>query len=352
MNRKLTLPPALEKLIRGYKRLNIPGILYGDILLIIIFSLTSNRFLVTNNLLNILKNCCTLALTATGLTMVILMGKNDISVGSTVSMSAVIVALLVQKGWPTPLVILVPLLVGLAIGLINGVLVAVLKFDYWVVAFSSMSIFAGLALVLTDGKTISWYNKNETAKQLDWIGNHKIGEVYVFVWLTILLVAVMIWVLRHTKFGYDVYSVGGSENVANVSGVKVAKTRIIVYMLAGLFAAIAGVFIGCMTNSGSPSVGVDYSFNAIAVVVFGGTSMSGGKGGIVGTVFGTIMLRILASGLSLMKIPSLGINSIPATWQKAIIGMVIVVMIVVDVISKNRKDIKGLRRVYGHVSES
>ena len=129
-----------------------------------------------------------------------------------------------------------------------------------------------------------------------------------------------------------------------MSGVKVTKTRIIVYVLAGLFAAIAGVFVGCMKNSGSPSVGVDYSFNAIAVVVIGGTSMAGGKGGIVGTVFGTIMLRILASGLSLMRIPS--------TWQKAIIGMVIVTMIVVDVLNEQRKNIKGLRRVYGNVSES
>ena len=338
MNQKTS---ALTKLYKGYQKLNIPGILIGDILLIIIFSLASDKFLTTNNLLTILKNCCTLLLTSTGLTLVILMGKNDISVGSTVSMAAVLVALLVKAELPTFLVILIPLLVGMAIGCFNGILVAKLKFDYWVVAFSSMSIFAGLALVLTDGKTISWYGKNAA---LDWVGNHKILGVYAFVWFTIVLVAVMIWVLKKTKFGYDVYSVGGSENVANVSGVKVAKTRIIVYMIAGLYAAIAGIFIGCMTNSGSPSVGVDYSFNAIAVVVIGGTSMSGGKGGIVGTVFGTIMLRILASGLSLIKIPS--------TWQKAIIGVVIVTMIVVDVISKQRKDIKGLRRVYGHVSES
>ena len=341
MNERQAQPTALQRLVKGYRKLNIPGIVLGDILLIIFFSIASDKFFTANNLMTILKNCCTLLLTATGLTLVILMGKNDISVGSTVSMAAVLVALLVQAGLPTVLVILIPLLVGIAIGCMNGILVAKLKFDYWVVAFSSMSIFAGLALVLTDGKTISWYGKNAT---LDWIGNGKILGMYVFIWLTIILVAAMIWVQKKTKFGYDVYSVGGSESVATVSGVKVTKTRILVYALAGLFAAIAGIFIGCMTNSGSPSVGVDYSFNAIAVVVIGGTSMSGGKGGIVGTVFGTIMLRILASGLSLMRIPS--------TWQKAIIGVVIVAMIVVDVLNEHRKNIKGLRRVYGHVAES
>lgn len=336
---KLTLPPALAKLQALYQKLNIPGILVGDICLIIFFALASDRFLISYNIMLILRNCCTLLLTATGLTLVILMGKNDISVGSTVSMSAVMVAILSRAGLPTPLIILIPLLMGLAIGTFNGILVAKLKFDYWVVAFSNMSIFAGLALVLTDGVTISV--KNEF---LDWIGNGKIFGIYVIIWLTIILVGLMIFIQKKTKFGYDVYSIGGSETVAHVSGVKVAKTRTIVYALAGLYAAIAGVAIACMTNSGSPSVGIDYSFNAMAAVVIGGTSMAGGKGGILGTVLGTVMLRVLASGLSLM--------GIPATWQKALIGVVIVGIIVMDVANEHRKNIKGLRRVYGHVSES
>lgn len=337
--KKLTLPPTLQKVVRGYQKLNLPGILIGDILLIVFFAIASNRFFSGYNLMLILRNCCTLLLTSTGLTLVILMGKNDISVGSTVSMAAVMVALLNQAGLPTALVILIPLFMGLAIGAFNGLLVAKLKFDYWVVAFASMSIFAGLALVLTDGVTVPI--KNEV---LDWIGNGKILGLYVIIWITIILVGLMVLVQKKTRFGYNVYSIGGSENVASVSGIKVASTRIWVYALAGLFAAIAGVAIACMTNSGSPSVGVDYSFNAMAAVVIGGTSMAGGKGGLLGTVLGTIMLRVLNSGLSLM--------GIPATWQKAIIGVVIVSMIVADVANERRKNIKGLRRVYGHVVES
>lgn len=228
---------------------------------------------------------------------------------------------------------------GTAIGTFNGVLVAKLNFDYWVVAFSSMSIFAGLALVLTDGVTIPIKNA-----ALDWIGNGKIAGLYVVIWLTILLVGVMILIQKKTKFGYDVYSIGGSENVARASGVRVKHVRIAVYAISSLFAAIAGVMIACMTNSGSPSVGVDYSFNAIAAVVIGGTSMAGGKGSLVGTVLGTVLLRVLASGLSLM--------GIPPTWQKALIGVVIVALIVADVANERRKNIKGMRRVYGHVAES
>ncbi len=324
-------------LLKQVKKWSIPGILVGDVLLFLFFSLVTDNFLSSYNLMLILRNSCTLLLTATGLTLVILMGKNDISVGSVVSMAAVSVALLHNQGLPLVLVILLPLVMGAAIGAINGFLVAKMKFDFWVVSFSSMSIFAGLALVAANGATISVKNQ-----VLDFIGNGKIGGMYVIIWLVILLVGFMIWVQKKTKFGYDIYSIGGSEQVAAVSGIKVTKTRILVYAISGLFAGLAGVAIACMTNSGSPTVGVDYSFNAMAAVVIGGTSFSGGKGGIVGTVLGTLLLRILASGLSLMGIPS--------TWQKAVIGLVIVSLIVVDVLGEQRKNIKGTRRVYKHVA--
>ena len=328
---------ALTKVRSGFQRLNIPGILWGLLLLVIFFGIMNPRFLSAANLTLILRNTCTLLLTSTGLTLVILMGKNDISVGSVASMSAVVTALLANAGLPLPLVMLLPLVMGAAIGAFNGFLVAKLKFDYWVVAFSSMSIFAGLALVAAGGKTISF--KNEA---LNWIGNERVAGLYVVIWLTAILVALMIWVQKKTKFGYDVYAIGGSEAVAAVSGVKVTKVRIVVYAISGLFAAIAGLAIACMTNSGSPTVGTDYSFNAMAAVVIGGTSFSGGKGGIFGTVLGTLLLRVLASGLSLMGIAS--------TWQKAIIGLVIVALIVVDVLNEHRKNIKGMRRVYKHVA--
>ncbi len=327
----------MSEIGKKIKGLNVPGILIGDILLVVFFSIMNENFFTSYNLMLILRNSCTLLLTSMGLTLVILMGKNDISVGSVVSMTAVIVAVLINKGLLVPLVLLIALAMGAAIGTINGILVAKLNFDYWVVAFSSMSIFAGLALVTTDGVTVSI--KSDV---LDYIGNGKILGLYVIIWIVILLTLLMIFIQNNTKFGYDVYSIGGSENVAKVSGVKVVKVRILVYMLSGLFASIAGIAIACMTNSGSPSVGTDYSFNAMAAVVIGGTSFAGGKGGIQGTVLGTLLLRILASGLSLM--------GIAATWQKAIIGLVIVSLIVIDVLNENRKNIKGLRRVYRNVA--
>ncbi len=323
-------------LLGKFKQLNIPGILIGDIVLFILFGLANSKFLSTYNIILIFRNTCTLLLAAIGLTLVILIGQIDMSVGSVVSMSAVLVVVLYNKGAPLAVAMTAPLLLGLLIGLVNGVLIAKFKLDYWVVTFGMMSVFAGLALVATDGNTVAV--KNDF---INWIGNGKIAGLYVVIWITVILAALMIWVQKKTKFGYDLFALGGSKNVAAVSGIKVVETSIAVYMLSGLFASIAGLAVACMTTSGSPSVGVDYTFNAMAAVVIGGTAFSGGKGGLVGTVFGALLMKILASGLSLMGIPS--------TWQKAITGMVIVSLIIIDVVADHRKNIQAKRRVYNNV---
>lgn len=319
------------------RTMNIPGIAIGDLLLILFFSLMSDRFLSSYNLLAILRNSCTLLLAALGLTWVILMSQNNVSVGAVVSMAAVMVPILNNKGLPVAVVLIAPLLMGMLVGYVNGVLIAKMKFDFWVVTFGTMSLMAGLALVAAGGETVS-----TQSEILNYIGNGRIAGIYVVIWMTALITAAMIFIQKKTKFGYIIYSIGGSESVAAVSGINVVGSRIKVHTISGLLAAVAGVTTACMNVAGSPTVGNDYSFNAMAAVVIGGTAFAGGKGGIVGTVFGTLMLRILASGLSMMNIDS--------TWQKAIIGVVIVALIVVDVLNDHRKAIKGSRRVYHDVA--
>lgn len=318
------------------KKLNIPGILIGNIVLCILFGVANSRFLSAYNVMLVLRNTCTLLLAAIGLTLVILIGQIDMSVGSIVSMAAVSVVVLYNSGMPVAVAIILPLILGILVGMLNGFLISKCKFDFWVVTFGMMSVFAGLALVTTNGNTVAI--KNDF---INWVGNGKIGGVYVIVWVTIILSALMIWVQKKTKFGYDVFALGGSQAVASVSGIKVVKTSMIVYAISGLFSAIAGIAVACMTNSGSPSVGVDYTFNAMAAVVIGGTAFCGGKGGLGGTVLGALLMKILASGLSLMGIPS--------TWQKAITGFVIVALIIIDVVSEQQKTIKAQRRVYNNV---
>ena len=198
-----------------------------------------------------------------------------------------------------------------------------------------MSVGAGLALVIADGNTIPIKNS-----LIDWLGNGRILGIYTMIWITAILIIFMIFMLKKTRLGYNIYSIGGSENVARVSGIDVVKNRFFVYVISGLFASVAGVIIAGMSTSASPIVGTEYSFNAVAAVVIGGTSFDGGKGGLVGTFLGTLLLRVLASGLSMM-----GISSVV---QKVIIGLVIVALIVIDQLSEKMKKREGLRRVYAN----
>lgn len=317
------------------KKMNIPSIVYGAILVFIFFAITEKKFLTPYNVMLIARNSCILLLASTGMTLAVLTGQIDLSVGSVMSVSASIVAVMVRGGKPLAAALAAAFLVAVAFGLTNGILIAVLKSDYWITTFATMSIGAGLALVVSNGSTVP-----VKSEFLDFLGNGKVCGIYFLIILTILITTLIVLMLRKTKFGYDIYSVGGAEHVARVSGIQVTGTRIAVYILSSLIAALAGILLTGMTNSASPIAGSEYSFNALAAVVIGGTSLNGGKGGVTGTVFGTILLRIIASGLAMA--------GVPATWQKVIQGIIIVVIIVADVVSEKKKDTDNLRRIYSN----
>ncbi len=317
-----------------FKKLNIPGITYGLVLLFILFSiLRPTKFLTAFNMMLILRNSAVLLVASIGMTMVILSSKNDMSIGAVVSLSGVIAATCVSRGMPIFLAVLIAMAAGVAVGFLNGVLIAYFNFDFWITTFGTMGVGAGLALVVAGGATVQ--TGSDTFGQF---GNAKVGGVYVMLWFTVILIAVMMFVLRRTKFGYAIYSIGGSEQSARLSGVNVLKNRIAIYMCSGLFASVAGLMLASMSNSASPIAGADYSFDAIAAVVIGGTSFDGGKGGLGGTVLGVLLLRTLASGLNLLGVAS--------TWQKAIIGLVIVSIIVAQVAGENVKKKNESRRLY------
>lgn len=317
------------------KRLNIPGATYGVIFLLIFFSLVSSKFLSLVNILLIARSSSILLIASIGMTMVILVSQIDLSVGSVMSLSGVVAAVCLQKGLGIPIAILLGIAAGIVIGIINGIMVAVYKFDYWISTFATMGIGAGLALVFANGETIPVADE-----AFGWLGNGKLFGIYVLIYITVILVAIMMFVLGKTKFGYNIYSIGGSEQTALLSGIDVVKNRIYVYICSGLFASIAGLLLTSMCNSASPIAGADYSFDAIAAVIIGGTSFDGGKGGLLGTVMGTLMLRILTSGLNLM--------GISAIWQKAIIGVAIVAILVGDALNEKRKKKNDMRRTYAY----
>lgn len=319
--------------LRKKKHLKLPGIFWGTLALVIFFGVMEENFFTPYNLVLIVRNTCILLLASVGMTLAVLVSQIDLSIGSVISLTAVVLGVTVGMGIPIVLCILIALLVGVIIGAINGIMIAKLKFDYWITTFATMSVGAGLALVIAGGNTIPI-----KSAFIEWLGNGRVLGIYAMIWITVILVVGMIFVLKRTRLGYNIYSIGGSENVARVSGIDVVKNRYAVYVISGVFASVAGILIAGMTTSASPIVGTEYSFNAIAAVVIGGTSFDGGKGGLVGTLLGTLLLRVLASGLSMM-----GVSSVV---QKVIIGLVIVGLIVADQISEKIKKKQGLRRVY------
>ncbi|NLZ52961.1 MAG: ABC transporter permease [Thermoanaerobacteraceae bacterium] len=325
----------MSEKLKVLNRLNIPGATYGVILLFIFFSLISNKFLSLANIFLIARSSSILLIASIGMTMVILVSQIDLSVGSVMSLSGVIAGVCLQNGLSIPVAILLGIAAGIAVGVINGIMVAVYKFDYWISTFATMGVAAGLALVFANGETIPVVDE-----AFGWLGNGKLFGIYVLIYITVILVAIMMFVLGKTKFGYNIYSIGGSEQTALLSGIDVVKNRMYVYMCSGLFASIAGLLLASMGNSASPIAGADYSFDAIAAVIIGGTSFDGGKGGLLGTVMGTLMLRILTSGLNLM--------GISAIWQKAIIGVAIVAILVGDALNEKRKKKNDMRRTYAY----
>ncbi|MDR1931899.1 MAG: ABC transporter permease [Spirochaetales bacterium] len=325
------------KLFSPKKRLPVPGIVWGIIFLIIFFSIIRPaKFPTLYNALLILRHSSVLIVASIGMTMLILVSQIDLSVGSVMSLAGVITAVCAESGMPLGVSLALSILVGMLIGVVNGTMVAVFRFDYWISTFATMGIAAGLALVVANGQTIT-----VRSDFFNWLGNGKVLGIDFLILLVAVLVAGMLFVLGKTRFGYNIYSIGGSAETARLSGIDVTKNRMFVFIGSGFFSAVAGLMLAAMGSSASPIAGADYSFDAIAAVIIGGTSFDGGKGGLAGTVLGAVLLRILTLGLNLM--------GIPPTWQKAIIGVVIVAIIVNDVLGERRRKTNESRRVYSNV---
>lgn len=311
----------------------IPGILFVLIFIFAFFSFTTRGFFSTYNILNLLKNSSILVLVSFGMTIAILSGQIDISVGSTLSLGGVITVLCLQSGVNLVVAILIGLASGIIVGLINGYFIAIQKFNFWVVTFATMGIAQGIALVLSGGNVIPG-----ATKIFRYISEGKLLGVYLIIWITLVLCILMVYVMLRTKFGNNIYAIGGSEKCAELSGIKIDKIRLKIYIVSGFFAALSGILLASKSNSASPIAGSGYEFDAIAAVIIGGTPFEGGKGGVAGTIIGAILIRMLKNGLNLM--------GFTPPIQYTLIGLIIMTAIVVDVLNEKRKKMKESRRKY------
>jgi len=314
-------PPAAieEKKSWAEWATGVGGPLIGLVLLCVIFSLTTDVFLTWRNALNVIDQITVLGILAIGMTAVIVIGGIDLSVGSVLAFSMMMMGWLYQAvEVPLGLAIVAGLVAGTACGVVNGLLITKAKLPPFIATLTMMSVGRGLANIITEGRQIVGYP--------DWFTNLSTVRHFGFLSVTVALfivLALISWaVLRYTTLGRSLYAIGGSAEVARLAGIPVQKLTIGVYALSGLLAGLASVALACRLNSSQPSAGTGYELDTIAAVVIGGASLNGGVGGIRGTVVGVLIIGVLRNGLNL--------SGVSPFVQQIVIGVVIALAVAAD----------------------
>lgn len=299
------------------------GTLAGLMGMVIVLWALTPHFLTVSNLLNIAEQATIIAIIAVGMTFVIITGGIDLSVGSVLAFSGVVMASALQRGVPLPLSLLIGLAVGLFCGLVNGILITVGRLPPFIATLGMMSVARGAALMFTEGRPISGFLEDFRALAT--------GEVLRIPTPVLIMIAVYVmahFILRRTKLGRYTYAIGGNEEAALLSGINVRLYKSMVYGLAGMLAGLAAILLTARLNSAQPIAGMNYELDAIAATVIGGTSLLGGEGTVVGTLIGALIMAVLRNGLNL-----LGVSSF---IQQVVIGSVIILAVLIDMSLKKR----------------
>ncbi|MFD1861740.1 ABC transporter permease subunit [Planococcus sp. FY231025] len=295
------------------------GPFIGLIAIVVIITILNPSFLSVNNLLNVFRQVSINALIAFGMTFVILTGGIDLSVGSILALTGAVTAGLMSGGMDPVLAMLVGLLLGAILGAINGVIIAKGKVAPFIATLATMTIYRGLTLVYTEGRPISGLGDSVAFQML---GKGYFLGIPVPVVTMIISFAILYFILKKTTFGRRVYAVGGNEEASILSGINADRIKIYVYSLVGLLAGLASLILTSRLNSAQPTAGEMFELDAIAAVVLGGTSLTGGRGWIVGTLIGALIIGVLNNGLNLIGVSSF--------FQQVVKGAVILFAVLLD----------------------
>jgi len=271
--------------------------------LIVVVSFLNPNFFTVDNILNILRQTSVNAIIAVGMTLVILTAGIDLSVGSVLALCGAFAASLIAMEVPVLIAVPTALLAGAALGAISGVIIAKGKVQAFIATLVTMTLLRGVTMVYTDGRPIST-GFTGTADAFAWFGTGYALGIPVPVWLMVIVFASVWYVLNHTRFGRYVYALGGNESATRLSGINVDRVKIGVYAICGLLAALAGIIVTSRLSSAQPTAGMGYELDAIAAVVLGGTSLMGGKGRIMGTLIGALIIGFLNNALNLLDVSS------------------------------------------------
>jgi len=294
-----------------------------------------SKFLAVDNGLNVLRQISINLCLSIGMTLIILSGGIDLSVGSILALAGAVAAGLFKEGVALPYwnvsveltvcgAIVVGIGVGLILGWVNGLLITRCRLPPFVATLGMLSVARGLTMLWTQGRNIP-----ELGDDFGFIGTARVFGVPMPVWISLALVAVFVVVTKHTCFGRYLYAVGGNERAAAYSGLNVDGIKWRAYTLGGGLAGVAGLLLASKLNAATPNAGIGYELDSIGAVVIGGTSLSGGRGSILGTVLGCLIIGILNNGLLLLNVSS--------DWQMVVKGIVIWVAVAIDQISRREE---------------
>ena len=285
--------------------------------LCVVLSLLSPRFLRWGNILNVLTQTSLNAVMAIGMTFVILTGGIDLSVGSVLAFSGMITAGMIRSGFNVWIAVIAGLAVGTALGFVNGLSVTKGKVPPFIATLAMMTMARGATLVYSNGQP-----KSNLGKAFGFLGQGRILSIPVPVIILLLVFIISYYILGQTSTGRYIYATGSNEKAAKLSGIKTDNIKLLVYAISGFTAALTGMVVTSMLDSASPNAGTGAELDAIAAVVLGGTSLSGGQGSVVGTIIGALIIGVLNNGLNLLNVSSY--------YQQLIKGVVILVAVLID----------------------
>ena len=306
------------------------GALIALVLLVVIMSLISPQFRTFSNFLTLLRQASVNGLIAFGMTLVILTGGIDLSVGSTLGLTGALFAgLIVNVGLPIPLAVIVALVFGLLLGLISGFLVGKATLQPFIATLITLTVYRGFTLIYTNGRPISNLTADEYvgSQFLTFIGRGAILGIPVPVIILFFAFILFYLLLNKSVLGRKIYAVGSNERAAQLSGINTDRVKLFVYSISGLMSTVAALILVSRLNSAQPTLGTGYELDAIAATAIGGTSMTGGRGKISGTLLGILIIAVLSNGMNI-----LGISSY---YQDVVKGIVILLAVLVDRLQKD-----------------
>ena len=318
--KKTTATAGVGNAVKIYFKENL-GIIVAFLVLCVflsVFPKTSGSFFTRQNIFNVLRQISTNLFLACGMTMVIILGGIDLSVGSIIALSGCISAGCVARyNLPLPIALLMGLLVGLLVGMFNGAVISKTTIPAFIVTLATMNIAKGLAYVYTGGSPV-----RVVTKEWQFLGAGYVGIFPTPVVILVIVLIITAIIMNKTKMGRHMYAVGGNQQAAEFSGIKVEKVKFFVHAFSGLMAGLAGIVLASRMYSGQPTACDGAEMDAIAAVVVGGTSMAGGSGKIGGTIIGGLIIGVLNNGLNLLNVNSF--------WQYVVKGVVILLAVFLD----------------------